>query len=72
MTDEWLDFIIACRSGQPHDYDIVIGAMANDQVYNYIADYIDGALTREQFWSWPSSNIPRTRSTSAQIRPWPA
>lgn len=50
MTDEWLDFIIACRSGQPHDYDIVIGAMANDQVYNYIADYIDGALTREQFW----------------------
>lgn len=50
MTNEWLDFIIACRSGQPHDYDIVIGAMANDQVYNYIADYIDGALTREQFW----------------------
>ena len=50
MCDEWLDFIIACRSGQPHDYDIVIGAMANDQVYNYIADYIDGALTREQFW----------------------
>ena len=50
MTVVCLDFIIACRSGQPHDYDIVIGAMANDQVYNYIADYIDGALTREQFW----------------------
>ena len=50
MTDEWLDFIIACRSGKPHTYDIVIGAMANDQIYNYIADYIDGAITREQFW----------------------
>ena len=50
MTDEWLDFIIDCRSGKPHQYDIVIGAMANDQIYNYASDYIDGAITREQFW----------------------
>ena len=50
MTEEWLDFIIAFRHGEPHDYDIVIGAMANDQIYNYIADYIDGVITREQFW----------------------
>jgi len=50
MTEEWLDFIIHCRHGIPHDYDIVIGAMANDQIYNYIADYIDGVITREQFW----------------------
>jgi len=33
MTDEWLDFIIHCRSGKSHDYDIVIGAMSNDQIY---------------------------------------
>lgn len=50
MTDEWLDFIIDCRAGKTHDYDVVIGVMANDQVYNYVADYIDGAITREQFW----------------------
>ena len=50
MSEEWLDFIIACRSGKEHDYDIVIGAMANDQVYNYISDYIDGSITKEQFW----------------------
>lgn len=50
MTDEWLDFIIDCRSGKPHSYDIVIGAMADDQIYNYISDYIDGIITREQFW----------------------
>lgn len=50
MTEEWLDFIIACRSGQAHDYDIVIGAMADDQIYNFISDYMDGAITREQFW----------------------
>lgn len=41
MTDAWLDFIILCRSGQSHDYDIVIGAMANDQIYNFISDYIE-------------------------------
>lgn len=50
MSEEWLDFIINCRHGIPHDYDIVIGAMANDQIYNFIADYIDGIITREQFW----------------------
>lgn len=50
MTDGWLDFIVACRAGKPHSHDIVIGAMANDQIYNFIADYIDGILTRDQFW----------------------
>ena len=50
MTEEWLDFIVACRKGEKHDYDIVSGAMANDQIYNYISDYIQGILTREQFW----------------------
>lgn len=50
MTEEWLDFIVACRSGKSHDYDIVIGAMADDQIYNYVSDYIDGVITREQFW----------------------
>ena len=40
MTDSWLDFIVDCRNGLPHNYDIVIGAMANDQIYNYIEDFI--------------------------------
>lgn len=50
MTEEWLDFVVSCRNGVKHDYDIVIGAMANDQVYNYISDFLNGILTREQFW----------------------
>ena len=50
MTDEWLDFIVDCRSGKAHDYDIVIGAMADDQIYNYISDFVDGTINREQFW----------------------
>jgi hypothetical protein len=58
MTEEWLDFIIACRHGEPHDYDIVIGAMANDQIYNFIADYMDGIITREQFWAMARFKYP--------------
>lgn len=58
MNDEWLDFIIACRSGREHDYDIVLGVMANDQIYNYVADYIDGAITREQFWTLAKFKYP--------------
>lgn len=50
MTEEWLDFIVACRRGGEHAHDIVIGAMANDQIFNYIDDFIAGILTREQFW----------------------
>lgn len=58
MTEAWLDFIIDCRHGKSHDYDIVIGAMANDQIYNFIADYMDGIITREQFWSMARFKYP--------------
>ena len=51
MTEEWLDFIAACRAGTPHNHDIIIGAMANDQVYNFINDFIDGIISREAFWA---------------------
>ena len=50
MTEEWLDFVVACRSGQSHDYDIVEGPMANDTVWNYVNDFLTGRITRKQFW----------------------
>ena len=58
MTEEWLDFIINCRHGISHKYDIVIGATANDQIYNFISDYIDGIITREQFWTMAKFKYP--------------
>lgn len=58
MSEEWLNFIIDSRHGITHDYDIVIGAMANDQIYNHIADYMDGILTRDQFWSLARFKYP--------------
>ena len=50
MTEDWLDFIIACRSGTPHEWDIVEGPMADDTIYNYIQEFQDGKISREAFW----------------------
>lgn len=58
MNEEWLDFIANFRAGKTHDRDIVAGAMANDQIYNYVADFIDGIISREQFWSLAKFKYP--------------
>lgn len=50
MTEEWLDFIVACRLGKPHDYDIVEGPMAKDTIFNYVQNLSDGTITRAAFW----------------------
>lgn len=50
MTEEWLDFVVACRRGQEHAYDIVEGPMADDTIWDYIEDFLRGTITREAFW----------------------
>ena len=51
MTEEWLDFIVSCRIGTPHNYDIVEGPMADDTIFNYVQNFVDGKISREAFWS---------------------
>ena len=58
MTEEWLDFITACRLGKSHPYDIVEGPMANDTIYNYVQDFIDGKITRAAFWELARFKYP--------------
>ena len=50
MTDEWLDFVVDCRRGIKHEYDIVEGPMADDQIWDYVEDFMEGTITREAFW----------------------
>lgn len=50
MTEEWLDFVVDCRLGKKHDYDIVEGPMANDTIYNFVQDFADGKISRAAFW----------------------
>lgn len=58
MTDEWLDFIAECRQGKVHDYDIVEGPMANDTVWNYVNDFIQGRISRKAFWALAEFKYP--------------
>lgn len=51
MSEDWLDFIVACRLGHPHEYDIVEGPMANDTIFNYVQNFVDGKISREAFWA---------------------
>lgn len=50
MTEDWLDFIVSCRSGHSHNYDIVEGPMADDTIFNYVQGFIDGEISRAAFW----------------------
>ncbi len=58
MTEEWLDFIAACRNGKAHDYDIVEGPMADDTIYNYVQGFIDGKYSRAAFWELAKFKCP--------------
>lgn len=58
MTDEWLDFVAECRRGIEHDYDIVEGPMADDQIWNFVEGFMDGRVSRQAFWELVKFNYP--------------
>lgn len=49
-NEEWLDFVSAHRNGvySGASYDLIIGAVANDDVYRTLQIYGAGLLTKEQ------------------------
>ncbi|MEL7597544.1 MAG: DUF3990 domain-containing protein [Clostridiaceae bacterium] len=58
MNEEWLEFIVNCRSGVSHDYEVVEGPMADDTIYNYIVDYIEGNISKAAFWELVKFRYP--------------
>ncbi|MDR2491039.1 MAG: DUF3990 domain-containing protein [Spirochaetaceae bacterium] len=50
ISKEWLEFIIANRikGGTRHDYDVVMGPVANDRTINTLNLYFDGEYTLEE------------------------
>ena len=62
MTDEWLDFVADCRRGIEHSYDIVEGPMADDTIFNYVQNFVDGKISREAFW-----NLAKFKKPTHQI-----
>lgn len=48
-SEDWLDFILNCRSGNDSsDYDIVIGGVANDKVFNTVELYFDHLIDKKE------------------------
>ena len=49
-SEEWLEFIIACRKGYKHGYDVVDGPVGDDTIYDYIEAYEVGQMNKEYFF----------------------
>lgn len=48
-SEQWLDFILSCRSGQDTSaYDIVVGGVANDKVFNTIELYFEHLIDKTE------------------------
>ena len=47
---EWLDYVVDCRKGgeMQHQYDMVEGGVANDNVIDTVEDYENGIITADQ------------------------
>lgn len=58
MNEEWLSFVVDCRTGKSHNYDIVEGPMADDTIWNYVEDYIKGEISRMAFWELVKFRYP--------------
>lgn len=58
ISDEWLDLIAQCRNGKTHNYDIVEGPMADDQIWDYVEDYIAGKISKAAFWELVKFKYP--------------
>lgn len=68
MTDQWLDFIANCRSGQVHEYDIVEGPMADDTIWNFVNDYLAGDISRNVFWDLAEFKHPTNQISFHSLR----
>lgn len=58
MTEEWLEFVVNCRRGIEHNYDVVEGPMADDQIWDYVEEYIAGNITKAAFWELVKFKYP--------------
>lgn len=48
-SEEWLNFIMGCRIGSDKsEYDVVIGGVVNDKVFNTVELFFDGLITARE------------------------
>ena len=77
-NEEWLDFVVANRSpnATAHDYDIVEGPVANDDIAQRIFVYLNGKISKKDFLEelkfkyQPSHQIAFCSMVSLQMLKW--
>ncbi len=48
-SDKWLDCIVNCRKGlKEYDYDIIIGGVADDKVFDTVELYLEGLVDKKE------------------------
>ena len=48
-SEDWLEFVLTCRrGGDTTKYDIVIGGVANDKVFNTVELFFDGLIDKKE------------------------
>ena len=71
-NEAWLDFVILNRDPiteeQRHDYDIVEGPVANDDVNNRIGDYLAGVVSKTDFLKELSFHRPTHQICFCTVR----
>lgn len=46
--EQWLDYVMACRTGAtPDDADIIIGGIADDQIFRTVDLYFSGLISKQ-------------------------
>ena len=58
MSEEWLQFVVNCRQGKEHNYDIVECPMADDQIWDYVEDYVSNNIMKTAFWELVKFKYP--------------
>ena len=58
MSEAWLQFVVNCRRGIEHNFDIVEGPMADDQIWDYVEDYMNGNISKTAFWELVKFKYP--------------
>jgi len=58
LCDELLDFVANCRAGKEHSFDIVEGPMADDTIWDFVEDFLNGHISRSAFWELAKFKYP--------------
>lgn len=66
-SEEWLDLILNCRNGNDlTDYDLVIGGVADDKVFNTVELFFDGLIDEKEAIVRLRYNRPTLQCVSAR------